>query len=93
MKRKIWHNLLNRLNERKDDVLRFTTNFDVPFTNNQAERDIRMMKVKQKISGCFRSIQGANNFLLLKSVLSTAKIQGLNALEIIAGRQKASLQR
>jgi transposase len=79
------------LNERKDDVLRFATNFDVPFTNNQAERDIRMMKVKQKISGCFRSVQGANNFLLLKSILSTAKKQGLNALQIIAGQQKISL--
>jgi transposase len=79
------------LNERKDDVLRFATNFDVPFTNNQAERDIRMMKVKQKISGCFRSVQGANNFLLLKSILSTAKKQGLNALQIIEGQQKISL--
>jgi transposase len=77
------HNLVERLRDHKDDALRFLTNSDVPFTNNQAERDIRMMKLKQKISGCFRTETGAKNFAILRTVLSTARKQGWNILEAI----------
>ena len=52
-------NLLNRLRNFEDDLLRFASNFEVPFTNNQAERDLRMIKLKQKISACFRSVNGS----------------------------------
>ena len=57
-------------------MLRFLTDPDVPFTNNQAEQDGRMMKVKQKISGGFRSEDGANTFVVNRTVISTAKKQG-----------------
>jgi transposase len=77
------HNLLVRFRNFKSDVLRFAVNFSVPFTNNQAERDIRMMKVKQKISGCFRSTSGAENFATLRAVISTARKQSWNILDTI----------
>ena len=57
-KRRPGHNLARRLRDRKESVLRFLTAFEVPFTNNQAEQDLRMMKLRMKISGCFRSAQG-----------------------------------
>lgn len=80
-KRRVGHNLLIRLRDYKEDVLKFLEKAEVPFTNNQAERDLRMMKCKQKISGGFRSIEGANNFAIIRSVISTAKKQGRNILE------------
>jgi transposase len=55
-------NLINRLRDRRDDYLRFMTDKDVPFSNNQAERDLRMMKLQMKISGCFRTVMGAEDF-------------------------------
>ena len=55
----------------------------MPFSNNQAERDIRMMKLKQKISGCLRTVQGAHNFATLRTVLSTARKQGWNILDTL----------
>lgn len=79
--RRIGHNLLLRLQTRKHDVLRFLTNPDVPFTNNLAERDARMMKLRQKISGGFRSEQGANDFGLIRSLLSTVKKQGWHLID------------
>lgn len=82
-KRRTGHNLLIRLSKYRQDVLRFLRNEEVPFTNNQAERDIRMMKCKQKISGSFRTMGGAENFASIRSVISTARKQGRNILEIL----------
>ena len=81
--RRIGHNLLIRLRDFKPDVLRFVANFAVPFTNNQAERDIRMMKVKMKISGGFRTTEGAKTFAILRSVLSTVRKQARNILDAL----------
>src|SRR5450759_3373006 len=78
------HNLLIRLRNFKDDVLRFASNFAVPFTNNQAEQDIRMMKVKMKISGGFRSQAGAEAFAALRSVISTARKQRWDILKTLS---------
>jgi transposase len=86
------HNLLLRLRERREDVLRFLANPDVPFTNNQAERDGRMMKVKQKISGGFRSEEGANIFVTIRSVISTAEKQGWNILETLSADPTARIR-
>jgi transposase len=83
--RRVGHNLLLRLSSRKQDVLRFLTDPSVPFTNNLAERDGRMMKLRQKISGGFRSEDGARNFAVIRSVLSTARKQGWNMLQTLTG--------
>src|ERR1019366_488163 len=74
--RRVGHNLLLRLSTRKQDVLRFLRDPSVPFTNNLAERDGRMMKLRQKISGGFRSVYGARDFAVIRSLLSTARKQG-----------------
>ena len=78
--RRTGHNLLLRLQARKEDALRFLANLAVPFTNNQAEQDVRMAKLKQKISGGFRSEQGANDFATIRGFISTAKKQGWNII-------------
>jgi len=83
--RRVGHNLLLRLDTRKQDVLRFLTDPRVPFTNNLAERDGRMMKLRQKISGGFRSAEGAKDFAVIRSVLSTARKQGWNMLATLNG--------
>lgn len=78
VKRTKARNLLERLREYEGDVLRFMDNKNVPFTNNLAENDIRMTKVQQKISGCFRSLDGAKIFCRIRSYLSTCRKQGVN---------------
>ena len=70
--------LLERLQNYESDVLRFMTDETVPFTNNQGENDWRMAKVQQKISGCFRSANGAKMFFGLRSYLSSCKKKGSN---------------
>src|SRR5271165_384922 len=77
------YNLLQRLKTFQTETLRFLTDFDVPFTNNLAEQDLRMMKVKMKISGSFRTLAGAQIFARLRSVVSTARKHGCNILQIL----------
>jgi transposase len=81
--RRVGHNLVLRLSTRKSDVLRFLTDPRVPFTNNLAERDGRMMKLRQKISGGFRSENGAKDFAIIRSLLSTARKQGWDLLHTL----------
>jgi len=72
--------IINRLQKKRDDILRFVTDLNVPFDNNGSERDIRMVKLIQKISGCFRTDDGARCFCRLRSYLSTARKQGYSLL-------------
>ncbi|MDP2804315.1 MAG: IS66 family transposase [Gallionellaceae bacterium] len=82
-KRRTGHNLVLRLRDYKDDALRFLYHANVPFTNNQAEQDVRMIKVKQKISGGFRTLEGAQAFAATRSYLSTMRKQCVNLFEAI----------
>jgi transposase len=85
-------NLLDRFIEHKEKILRFLTDLKVPFENNQAERDIRMMKLQQKISGTFRTIQGAEAFCRIRAHISTIRKNGLPILQgIIAALKGAPL--
>lgn len=90
-KRRTGHNLVLRLQTRRDDVLRFLTDPRVPFTNNLAEQAARMMKLRQKISGGFRSEQGANDFAVIRSLIATAKKQGWNVIETLTQSPDALL--
>lgn len=84
VKRSKARNLLERLVNYEDDVLRFMTNSCAPFTNNAAENAIRMTKVHQKISGCFRSMEGAEMFCRIRGYLSTCRKQGVSATQAMA---------
>lgn len=78
------HNLAIALSVHRDRFLAFTTNFQIPFDNNQAERDLRMIKLQAKISGEFRSLHGAQRFATIRSYISTTTKHGLNVLTNIA---------
>ena len=75
---------MDRLQQNRAHVLRFVHDFRVPFDNNLAERDLRMMKVQQKISGTFRSKEGAEAFAAVRSYISTIRKRGANVMEAIA---------
>ena len=83
LKRSKARNLLERLRDFEQDVLRFMEVESVPFTNNQGENDLRMTKVQQKISGCFRSTEGAKIFCRVRSYLTTCRKQGMTATEAL----------
>jgi transposase len=85
------HNLLLRLHHRRGDVLRSLHDPNVPFTNNQAEADARMMKLRQKISGGFRAQASADDFAIIRSALSTARKQGWKILDTLMQRPERSI--
>jgi transposase len=72
------------MRDHKAEILRFVHDLSVPFTNNLAEQAMRMMKVKAKISGCFRSLAGAKRFAILRGFIDTARKRGLGIIEALA---------
>ena len=83
-------NLIGRLRDYRDDVWRFMTQPDVPFTNNLAEQTVRMPKVKQKVSGCFRTLQGAQTYCVIRSYCATMHKQGANVFESLVAAFKGA---
>ena len=83
-------NLIGRLRGYSDDVWRFMTQANVPFTNNLAEQAVRMPKVKQKVSGCFRTLQGAQTYCVIRSYCATMHKQGANIFESLVAAFKGA---
>jgi hypothetical protein len=75
--------LARRLIDRQDDYLRFTLDPRVPFDNNAAEREIRMIKLRQKVSGCLRTLTGAQQFCTIRGYLATAAKHGIHFFEAL----------
>lgn len=82
--------LIGRLRDYRDDVWRFMTQPDVPFTNNLAEQTVRMPKVKQKVSGCFRTLPGAQTYCVIRSYCATMHKQGANVFESLVAAFKGA---
>jgi transposase/uncharacterized coiled-coil protein SlyX len=83
IKRSKAQNLLLRLDQREREATRFAHNLAVPFSNNICESDLRMVKLQQKISGCFRTMEGAERYLTVRSYISTARKQGQDTLGVL----------
>jgi transposase len=83
-------NLIGRLRDYSDDVWRFMTQPDVPFTNNLAEQTVRMPKVKQKVSGCFRTLHGAQTYCIIRSYCATMHKQGANIFDSLVAAFKGA---
>ena len=83
-------NLIGRLRDYSDDVWRFMTQANVPFTNNLAEQTVRMPKVKQKVSGCFRTLQGAQTYCVIRSYCATMLKLGVNTFEALVATFKGA---
>jgi transposase len=77
------YNLVMRFFNYDQEILAFMNDFSIPFDNNQAERDIRMMKLRQKISGSFRTMQGAKDFCKIRTYLSTLRKQGQDIIQAL----------
>ena len=75
--------ILKRLSNKKNNYLAFLSHPEIPFTNNQVKRDVRMIILSDKISGGFRTEKGADNFLMIRSFISTMRKKGLNLIEAV----------
>ena len=84
IKRSKAQNLLLRLDRCEREATLFAHDFSVPFTNNICEADLRMVKLQQKISGCFRTMEGAQRYLTVRSYISTARKQGQDTLGVLS---------
>ena len=84
-------NLIGRLRHYSDDVWRFMTQPGVPFTNNLAEQAVRMPKVKQKVSGCFRTVEGARTYCVIRSYVATMHKQGADIFDALVSTFKGNV--